>query len=186
MKKTEENKKINAGRVKSMNKFADALFSLMRKKKFDDVTITDLSIEAGLVRKTFYRNFDRIEDVLTYKLDTLFDEISQKFDFSVTGASSIYAFCFEYLLRNRDFAVVFAQPTTERIALNKIKEYIEKAYSETLHGAASFEPALSEYFTSFIADGIVSVIRTWVNNDCKQPPAVMAEMTHRFFAGVVS
>lgn len=169
-----------------MNKFADALFSLMRKKKFDDITITDMSAEAGLVRKTFYRNFDRVEDVLCYKLDSLFFEISQRFDFSITGTLPVYVFCFEYLLKNRDFAAVFTETTTEKIALGKIKEYIDMAYSETLHGATSFEPALAEYYTSFIADGIVSVFRTWVSGGCKQSPAVMADMTHRFFKSVVS
>lgn len=186
MNNTDNKKKLNAGRVKSMNKFAAALLSLMQKKKFCDITITDLSIEAGLVRKTFYRNFDTKEDVLCYKLDSLFAEISKRFDFSVAGVSSIYAFCFEYLLKNRDFAAVFSDSATVKIALKKIRGYVDAAYSDTLHGAASFDPTLSEYYTTFIADGIVSVIHTWVSNGFKQSPAAMAEMTHRFLSGVVS
>ena len=186
MVKTENKKKLNAGRLKSMNRFAEALFTLMRGKRFDDITITDLSAEAGLVRKTFYRNFDTKEAIVQFKLDCFFGEIEKRFDFGVAETSAIYEFCFDYMLKNRDFTVVFNDFGTEHIVKDKIKEYIEAAYTDTFHGAASFAPTLAEYYSAFVADGIVSVIRTWAQNDCKQPPATMAELMHRFLSGVIS
>ncbi|MDE7464729.1 MAG: TetR/AcrR family transcriptional regulator, partial [Clostridiales bacterium] len=106
MIKTDNKKKLNAGREKSMNKFADALFALMKSKCFADVTITDLSAEAGLVRKTFYRNFETKEAIVEFKLDCFFGEIEKRFDFGAAKTSDIYEFCFDYLLKNRDFTVV--------------------------------------------------------------------------------
>lgn len=186
MIETENKKKLNAGRAKSMNKFAEALFSLMQTKSFDDITITDLSNAAGLVRKTFYRNFQTKEAIPEFKLDSMFGEIAKRFDFSTSGATDIYAFCFDYLLKNRGFTAVFTDRGTEQIVVRKIKEYIETAYAETLHGAAAFAPTLADYYAAFIADGILSVIRTWIKNDCKQTPAVMADLTHRLMSGIIS
>lgn len=183
---TDKKKKLNAGRAKSMNKFADALLALMREKSFADVSITDLSAAAGLVRKTFYRNFDSKEDILKFKLDGFFAEITDRFDFSTAGVSDIYAFCFEYLAKNRDITVMFTDGFAERTVIGRIKEYIDTSYSEIMHGATSFEPSLAEFYSAFIADGIVSVVRTWVNNGCKQPPAVMAGLMHRLLSGVIS
>ncbi|MCH5162034.1 MAG: TetR/AcrR family transcriptional regulator [Clostridiales bacterium] len=184
--RNEEKKKLNAGRAKSMNKFADALFSLMKKKRFADITITDLSAEAGLVRKTFYRNFETKDSITAYKLDCFFEEIEKNFDFSTAGPMEIYVFCFEYLLKNRDFTIVFTDYGTIPVIIEKIKEYIEAGYSETFHGAASFDPTLSDYYSKFVAVGIASVIKTWVTSGFKQSPAVMAELMYRFLSGVIS
>ena len=42
----------------------EALFILMRKKPFEEITITEISKLAGVSRISFYRNFDSKEDVL--------------------------------------------------------------------------------------------------------------------------
>lgn len=183
---TDKKKKLNAGRAKSMNKFADALLSLMREKSFSDISITDLSVAAGLVRKTFYRNFDCKEDILRFKLDCFFEEIAARFDFSTAGVDGIYLFCFDYLIKNRDVAVMFTDRFAERTVVARIREYIDASYSETLHGAASFEPSLADFYSAFVADGMFSIVRTWINNGCKQQPAVMARLTQRLLSGVIS
>ncbi len=183
---TDKKKKLNAGRAKSMNKFAESLLALMREKCFSDITITDLSAAAGLVRKTFYRNFLNKEDILKYKLNGFLDEVSQRFDFSTANVVDIYEFCFEYLVKNRDFTVMFTDCVARQTVIECIKDFVEASYAETLHGASSFEPSLAEYYSSFIADGIVSVMRTWTQNGCKQQPSVMAALMHRLLSGVIS
>ena len=184
--KTDEKKKLNAGRAKSMNKFAEALFSLMKKKSFGDITITDLSAEAGLVRKTFYRNFESKEGIPEYRLDCFFDDLTSTFDFSAAGPAEIYTYGFEYLLKNRDMTVMFTDIGTVPVVVKKIKEYVDAGYSETLHSAASFDPTLSDYYSVFVAVGIMSVIQTWVRGGCKQSPTVMSELMYRFLSGVIS
>ncbi|MDE7464661.1 MAG: TetR family transcriptional regulator C-terminal domain-containing protein, partial [Clostridiales bacterium] len=124
--------------------------------------------------------------IVAVKLDCCFGEIEKRFDCGAAKTSDIYEFCFDYLLKNRDFTVVFTDHGTEHVVKDKIKEYIETAYSDTYHGAASFAPTLAEYYSAFIADGIVSVIRTWALDGCKQPPATMAELMHRLLSGVIS
>lgn len=42
----------------------DALFSLMSKKEFNDITITELSKKAGVSRLSFYRNYTSKEEIL--------------------------------------------------------------------------------------------------------------------------
>ena len=42
----------------------EALFKLMRKKDFADITITELTKSAGVGRVSFYRNYESKEDVL--------------------------------------------------------------------------------------------------------------------------
>lgn len=54
-------------RVKeSLEKTSKALFSLLARKRYSDITVTELCLKAGITRKTFYRDFDSLEDVVDY------------------------------------------------------------------------------------------------------------------------
>lgn len=56
----------------------EALFILMRKKPFEEITITEISKLAGVSRISFYRNFDSKEDVLVkYLFEKSMDEFSK-------------------------------------------------------------------------------------------------------------
>lgn len=41
-----------------------ALFTLMKRKKYDDISITEITNKAGVGRVSFYRNFNSKEDVI--------------------------------------------------------------------------------------------------------------------------
>lgn len=47
----------------------DALISLIEKKPFDEITITDIQEKSFVGRATFYRNFDSLIDVLLLESD---------------------------------------------------------------------------------------------------------------------
>ncbi|MDE7108180.1 MAG: TetR/AcrR family transcriptional regulator, partial [Clostridiales bacterium] len=51
-------KKLNAGRARSMDLITTALFELLEKTPFAQITISELCKKAGVARKTFYRNFN--------------------------------------------------------------------------------------------------------------------------------
>ena len=42
----------------------ESLLYLMKKEKFENITVTDISKKAGVNRITFYRNFNSKEEVL--------------------------------------------------------------------------------------------------------------------------
>lgn len=47
----------------------------IKKKPFDQITISDLQKASGVARTTFYRAFDNLADVLYWKCDTCFHEV---------------------------------------------------------------------------------------------------------------
>ena len=56
----------------------EALFILMRKKPFEEITITEISKLAGVSRISFYRNFDSKEDILVkYLFEKSMDAFSK-------------------------------------------------------------------------------------------------------------
>ena len=58
-------------------RFDKALLSLLEKKPFEYVTISELCEEAGVNRSTFYLHYDTIDDLFQETIDNLnFDFIN--------------------------------------------------------------------------------------------------------------
>lgn len=51
--------------------FQEMLFQMMQKKAFQDITVTALCERIGAPRKTFYRYFECMEDVLDAEMDEI-------------------------------------------------------------------------------------------------------------------
>ena len=58
----------------SKEKISKALLSIMEQYDFQEITITQISQEARLSRKTFYRLFSTKTDVLNYYFESLYRE----------------------------------------------------------------------------------------------------------------
>ena len=98
--------KINAGRVRSMDRITTALFELLGERPFAKIAVTDICEKAGVARKTFYRNFSSKTAVVERLVDQVFFEFMQKHDFKTSGARKIYQYWYEYILCTRELCNV--------------------------------------------------------------------------------
>lgn len=101
-----EGKHENPMAVRSKSALAQALLRLMLQKPFDEISICEITSSAGLSRQTFYTNFNRREDILTYLLDGLFAHLATHFN---TGGVQGSAFIIDYFMfwnRSSDFLVL--------------------------------------------------------------------------------
>ena len=64
---------IDNQRVK--NQITEGLFSLLRKKSFSEITVTDIVREAKVARASYYRNFQNKEEIIEAAMDILRDEL---------------------------------------------------------------------------------------------------------------
>ena len=62
----------------SQKLITEALVALIHEKGYRHITITELCARADVARRTFYRNFDTIEDVLRYLGGTTIEAFSQE------------------------------------------------------------------------------------------------------------
>lgn len=63
--------------ILSKNMLAQGLVELLREKDYTDITITKLCDRAQIARRTFYRNFETIEDVLAYYISGIMDQFGK-------------------------------------------------------------------------------------------------------------
>lgn len=57
------------------NQITEALFSLLRKKSFSEITVTDIVKESNVARASYYRNFENKEQIIETAMDSLRDEL---------------------------------------------------------------------------------------------------------------
>lgn len=178
-------KKLNAGRARSMDLITTALFELLEKTPFAQITISELCQKAGVARKTFYRNFKDKTAVVERLVDQVFYEFQQKYDFKTSGARKIYRYWYEYILCTKEFSAMFFDPDLYLFIVQKIREFVQIEVEETLYNATSFDPLHADYYLSFAAAGIASIMREWMKNDYQTPADVMAVMTARLIGGIL-
>jgi|AKZA01.1.fsa_nt_gi Transcriptional regulator len=81
----------------SKDYITEALLQLMIKKKFKDITITDIANKAGVNRITIYRNFDSKEEIIKNYLKVIFDDWNVQWDRNNKNvAYQIFSFFAEY------------------------------------------------------------------------------------------
>lgn len=71
-------KQKNKTAIRSQHMIADALFSLMKRKPFQQISVTEICEEAAIGRKTFYRNFELREDVIDFQLDLMCEDYKKE------------------------------------------------------------------------------------------------------------
>lgn len=178
-------RKINAGRVRSMDLITTALFELLDSMPFSQISVTEVCERAGVARKTFYRNFPTKLAVVEQLVDRVFYEFMQKYDFKTSGARKIYLYWYEYILCTREFSKIFFDPDLYEFITGKIREFVEVELIETLYSTVSFDPLLADYYLSFAAAGIASLMREWMKNDCGVPAKTMATLTAGLLSGIL-
>lgn len=89
----------DARALRSAELLSDGLVRLMKKKLLPDITVKDLVAVSGVSRATYYRLFDNLTDILSWKLDFI---ISSSMEEAVSAASVDFRHIFLEFIRHRD------------------------------------------------------------------------------------
>lgn len=167
----------------------DALVSLLSEKDLAYITVKEICDRAGVNRSTFYLHYETIADLLAETVSM----IQEQFRLSVPEngrALAIDTVPLQELFFITDRWLI---PYLESVQENKrIYKAIhtqmgtfgaEHAYHQFFQGL--FSPILSrcgvaehrhEYIMTYYRHGLVAVLMRWVESDCKESPAEIAEV----------
>lgn len=150
---------------------ASGLFELMEHYDFREITVTQIAQEAELSRKTFYRLFDRKEDILNYSFgqwfQTILDRIRDEQMHSYWYAVQCYFdLCEQYkdrmaLLKRQQILKLFF----EFIEQNAVTVF---EYIHSKKTAENYRDTLP-YFLAYSVGGMFSMLEKWVENDMDVP-----------------
>ncbi|MFK4565996.1 TetR/AcrR family transcriptional regulator [Enterococcus sp. UD-01] len=131
---------------------------------FTEMTITELCYESTVSRATFYRLFDRLEDIITYKCELLADEFSE----SVTGCTlhEIQLKFFTKWMDNIALLKLIEDLHKTEIIYNCHKKHLKQIKTTTQFVGLSNK--LTDYHFAILTSTLVTSLIIWCNHGCKE------------------
>lgn len=162
----------------SRQSFRKALLILMKTYKYEEITVTQLSQEADLSRKTFYRLYNTKEDILNEYMNHLILKyiqlIKEKSPYHYIDVAFLY---FEFWNSHRDFLYPLVQNNRIHFLYQATEEIAPSIFrimkSET--PLAQNEELLS-YALTYSLGGLNNLLIRWCRDGMKKQPEELAEM----------
>ena len=141
----------------------DAVFELLKSKKLENITTTEIIKKAGVCRSSFYRNFYLPEDVIRQYGITLFDEVDRKIIIEQEGIREhIYTVNVHLwshrerltLLENRGLFHLLEEPIMNHCMLQIQRLGVQN----------------NRYYAAYHAGATIQLIRAWIHNGFEESP----------------
>ena len=164
----------HAYRNLSCQYITEALFRLMQKDDYNAITISEITQEAGVARRTFYLNYDSKEDVLDQHYAILIKEYDAGFTEEMgrdPRKQSEYFFTFWY--NHREYARLLEKNGLLYMLVNRFYVYMSQTDSDTMH---VFEDKERRYVFSYVEGGLLMMLQTWLKSDFQESPKELADM----------
>lgn len=161
-----------------------ALLELVQEKKYDQITIQDITDRADLNRATYYLHYGSKEALLADSLVGHFDELVQRITL-ITADKPIWEnpeadeMVFVYVAENADLYRVLLGENGLGYVINRIIDYIAQFSERQLRTGLNNEElhAPIEIMARHVAGSMYALITWWLMNDMPYTPRQMAEMT---------
>lgn len=186
-------KKTESKYFHTAERFDKALLSLLEKKPFEYVTVSELCEAAEVNRSTFYLHYENTTDVLKEASAYVLDNFASYFSVDMESITSKYATCDlqelnfineEYLHpylsfikdNQRLFFTVLSQPTVfdSRAIFQRLFDNIFNPILDRFH----YPRDEQHYVMMFYLNGITAIITEWIKEGCNRSIADIATIIH--------
>ena len=164
------NESRNPSAIRSRQEITDALLSLMEKHPYSEISVKQIVLESGLVRKTFYRNFSSKDDVLNaYINQAIMEYVEALLEQPEDPLAVIFRFCeknrkmLELLCKNRLLHILLIRLNEEIPKLSANADMSRNPFARLMEG---MEP---DYLIAFNIGAIWNVIFRWVERGMPDP-----------------
>lgn len=169
--------KVDRRILKSQEAIKKAFVELMSEKKFDGITIQEISDRADVSRRTFYLHyldkFDLLDKLIEEHINNLRDLCVSLSDMDFINGGEFF---FEYFESNYLFFSTMLVGGGELSFRAQFLEFsVELLKGEVDTGEGKNKGLSEEIVLRFIAAAYVEVIEWWFKEGMPHPPRVMAE-----------
>ena len=149
--------------------FTEALFRLLEKKKYNEITVVELVKVSGASKASFYRNYLNMDSIVEEYLENLCKDIIERYPITQNNMKKEVEGIFEGLMQyQRELTLL-----RDHQLLDKMNKYI---YQATLSEINRLEVFHNEYQPYFFAGASIGLIDGWITNGFKDSPETMSEI----------
>lgn len=159
----------------SKEKLSKALLTIMKQYDFKDITVTQISQEAQLSRKTFYRLFTSKEDVLTFFFESLYQECLTQIKLRhVRHYWDVIQCYFDFCEERKPLLLLLKQHNLLAFLFEGSYRYSFQVfeYIRSKEAAERFSLPLP-YMLAYSVGGIFSMLLKWVESDMDVPSSLL-------------
>ena len=169
------NTKNNKRYKSSSEKIENAFLALILKRKYEDITISQICALADINRSTFYAHYDDINDLII-KIEGKFAKgMASIFNFGERQTHDAFIEMFTFVKENKFFYKAFLNLPYATLAETSTKQQVLKNIDakSSLYNAKDIGIF---YRASFFGAGIKEMCRLWLERGCQETPKQMAEL----------
>lgn len=153
----------------------DALLKLMKKGDYSKITIQEITDNAGLSRRTFYRNYFSKDEILEGRFYKIWFEyeslIRQQIDLTLPNIARIF---FTVMKKHFDFLSLINHHHLLPLFLSKIDELLPAAFDDVKGKKMPFPRESIQYALTFSTGGFMRILIRWLNDSAQKSPKEMA------------
>jgi len=175
--------------IRTKEKFYQSLSYLLEEKTLDQITVSELTESAGINRSTFYLHYSNVAELYEEVKNLLISEYRRTinnfhFGNEVSDQENekiLLVETFNFIIENKAYISFFLVRQNEDDVLQKLISLGEEIFIRTI---SARQTHLSDkeifYYYTFMVNGIIAIIRNWVNEGMKEKPIDMANMILNF------
>lgn len=167
-KRQEENKRVKTA-------IMQAFFSLLEKKPFEQIAVTEITSLAGVSRMAYYRNFQSKMEILEYFLELTFDQMSEELGEEIDFWSMEYGETFfRFMKKHRRYVLLLDRLGFSGLILNAFNATNEELAGDMPRGS------IERYRLYYAAGASYNAVVQWLKGGCKESAEELAKYTAEF------
>lgn len=155
-------------------------FSLLTKKSFSDITVSELVKESNVSRVSFYRNFSSLDGVIDYGIavfqETIVQDVLPVF---LTDRFSAWKKLIEKIFLNiklyDDILTCIPQQNIEYLS-DKLSKQLN------LHQSGNDNNLNKKYLPIVNISTVLSVAKVWIKSNCKESVEEISDFTYKIIS----
>ena len=174
-------------------RFDKALLSLLEKKPFEYITISEICEEAGVNRSTFYLHYENLSDLLRETMSYVIDGFSLYFSVDTQNIATQFLNCdlqelnfinekylYPYLLYIREnkrlFQAILSRPVT--FETNVIFQWLFDNIFDPILSRFHYPREDRRYVMMFYLNGLTAIVKEWTEDGCERSIDEISAIIH--------
>lgn len=159
-------------------KIQNAMLELLKKRKFNEISVKDICLEANINRTSFYNHYRDINDLMIKMEESLTNNFKQVFDYSNKHSKQSLIDFFKFIQSNKSFYIAFINNNYD-FALSKrlVYAYIENNYSNNDDSLSSNEELI--FHELFFDAGILAISKYWIKNGMRESVNQIVDLIYK-------
>ena len=179
------NNSDNPSAIRSRNEITQALLTLMKSTPYNEISVKQIILEAGLARKTFYRNYESKDDVL---ISLIKKTLHNYYNIVNSGLSDVLTTVFSFAEKNKDILLLLDRNNMLHLVLQCMNEYGPLLRREFVSDSNPFNKLFdgldSSYLMAFNIGAFWNVISMWIHRGMSDRPEDVMSMINLYLQRV--